>query len=75
MVNNVESKAEHVRKSRRKLDHTWSEIVPRITVAGLVDETFGQLMKKQRSDGLVSAVAVAGAAWLFNTLKTSRNVY
>ena len=75
VVNNIESKAEHVRKSRGKLDHTWSEIVPRITVAGLVDETFGQLMKKHRSDALVSAVAVAGAAWLFNSFKTSRNMY
>ena len=75
IMNNIEPKTENLRKARRKLAHTWSEIVPRITVTGLVVETFGQLMKKHRSDALVTAVAVAGAAWLFNTFKVSRNVY
>ena len=74
-MNEIESKAEHVRKSRKKLDQTWSELAPKLTIYGLVDETFGQIMKKRRSDAVGSAVAVAVAAWLFNTFKASRNIY
>ena len=74
-MNEVASKAEDVRKSREQFHRTWAEIQPKITVYGLVDESVGQLMKKHRSDALVSAVAVAGAAWLFNTLHVSRNFF
>ena len=74
-MNDIESKAEDVRKSRGKFHQTWAEILPKLTVYGFVDETVGQLMKKHRSDALVSAVAVAGAAWLFNTFQVSRNFF
>lgn len=75
VMNDIELKAEHVRKSLGKFNQTWAEIVPKLTVYGLVDETVGQMMKKHRSDALVSAVAVAGAAWLFNTFREGRNVF
>jgi hypothetical protein len=74
-MNEVESKAEVVRKSREKFHQTWVEILPKLTVYGLVDETVGQLMNKRRNKALVSAVAVAGAAWLFNTFQVSRNFF
>ncbi|HEY5363345.1 MAG TPA: hypothetical protein VIJ49_04020 [Aestuariivirga sp.] len=74
-MNEVESKAEVVRKSRERFHHTWAQILPKLTVYGLVDETVGQLVKKRRSKALVSAVAVAGAAWLFNTFQVSRNFF
>ena len=74
-MNEIDSKAEHVRKLREKFDHTWSEIKPKLTIYGLVDETVGQMIKKRRSDALVTAVAVAGAAWLFNSFEASRNLF
>ena len=75
IMNEVESKAEDVRKSRETFHQTWVEILPKLTVYGLVDETVGQLMKKRRSKALVSAVAVAGAAWLFNSFQVSRSFF
>ena len=73
-MNEIELRAEYVRKMRKKFDQTWSEIVPKITIYGLVDETVGQMMKKRRGDKLVSVIAIAGAAWLFNSLQVPRNI-
>ena len=74
-MNEIESKADHVRKTRRELNQTWALITPRLTIYGLIDETVGQMMKKRQSDALVSVVAVAGAAWLFNTFWMNRNAF
>jgi hypothetical protein len=74
-MNNIESKAEHLRKSRGKFNQTWAEIAPKLTVYGLVDETVGRMLKKRRSDAVVSAVAIAGAAWLFNSFRMKRKAF
>lgn len=75
IMNEIESKADHVRRTRRKLDQTWAEIAPKLTVYGLVDETVGQLMEKRRSNALLSAVAIAGSAWLFNAFRMGQNPF
>lgn len=73
-MNEIESKADHLRKVRKKFNQTWSELAPSLTVNSFVDETVGQMMNKRGSDGLISAIAIAGAAWVFNSLKLRRNI-
>ena len=74
-MNDIKSKAEHARKTRSQFDQTWSAIAPKLTLYGILDETVGQLMNKRRSVALLSAVAVTGAAWLFNTLHVRQNPF
>ena len=66
-MNDIHSKAVHVEKLRKKMDQTWSEIAPKLTLHGLADEAATLIVKQRRSDALVSVVAIAGVAWLFNT--------
>ena len=71
----IHSKAEYARKMRDQFDHTWSQLAPRLTVYGLIDETVGQIVKKRASDRLASTLAIAGTAWLFNRFQRNGNVF
>jgi hypothetical protein len=74
-MNKIELQAERARKIRKKFDQTWSEIAPKLTFYGLVDEAIGQVMQNRRSDKLVTTLAVAGVAWLINTFHVSNNPF
>jgi hypothetical protein len=67
-MSEIAEQAERSRRLRAKFEHTLAELKPRLTAAGLVDETVGDLMAEPQMPVLAKAFAVAAVAWLFNTL-------
>lgn len=73
-MNDVQLKSQHLRDVRKQFDRTLAEVKPRLTIRGLFDEAVGQVMDQNRHDSVVSAFAVATAAWILNTVSAEKKL-